>query len=71
MSKNVGDDHQCPAPDCKARVPLVRLACPAHWYQLPEELRTEINTAYRRRRSDPARHRAALTEALKFWRASA
>jgi hypothetical protein len=59
--------HVCPGKGCETDVPSDQLACKAHWFQLPQELRGRIWTAWRRRRSDPGAHRAAVAEALVFW----
>jgi hypothetical protein len=61
--------HVCPG-GCGAEVAYTRLACPADWFRLPKPLRDEINAAYRRRASDPARHRQALADAMNWYRAN-
>lgn len=38
--------HECPAPGCTEQVRHDRLACRAHWYSIPEQLRTELWQAY-------------------------
>lgn len=40
-------DHHCHWPDCTEQVPPAAWGCRAHWYALPEELRTKIWRAYR------------------------
>lgn len=40
--------HQCPAPECRRRVPRHQFACPADWGRLPAELKRGINEGYRR-----------------------
>lgn len=40
--------HQCPGPGCTVQVPYELLACPRHWYQVPQKLRHEVWRAYRR-----------------------
>lgn len=34
--------HECPAAGCTVRCPYNRLACPAHWRQIPRELQGRI-----------------------------
>ncbi len=44
------------------------LACRDDWCRLPMPLRERINEAYRHRRTDPGGHRAALRDALVWFR---
>lgn len=63
--------HTCPHPACTEQVGSTMLACRPHWFALPAELRSEVWAAYRRIRSDPRRHRAAIAACLTWWRANA
>lgn len=40
--------HLCPAPGCDVRIPSSLLACRAHWFSIPRELRDELWKEYRR-----------------------
>ncbi len=61
------DTHGCSG-DCGAWVPRGRLACPPCWYRLPGDLRAAVNEAYRHRSVNPAAHRAALADAMNWYR---
>lgn len=62
--------HDCPAPGCLVtKLPYAMLACPKHWYELPEDLRTRIWRTWRR--TDTVAHRAAVAEAVEVWLARA
>lgn len=39
--------HACHWPGCNKSVPAARWGCRAHWYMLPQHLRTRIWRAYR------------------------
>ena len=39
--------HTCHHPECQRVVPPRLLACSAHWFQLPRELRQAVWAAYR------------------------
>lgn len=39
--------HPCPKNDCPEQLPFELMACKAHWFALPPELRRRINTAWR------------------------
>jgi hypothetical protein len=41
--------HSCPADGCAELIPHERLACLAHWNQLPVDLRTAVIKTYARR----------------------
>lgn len=66
MSRNT---HQCPG-RCGKSVRRELFACPPCWWRLPQSLRTAINLAYPRRSTNPAAHRAALADALAWYRAN-
>ena len=68
MPARTDTTHECPGSDCKARVPRSQLACRADWFALPEELRFKVSAAYRRRRWPE--HRAAVQEAMRWYRAN-
>jgi len=34
--------HECPAPGCETLVSNDRLACRAHWYTIPQPLRSRL-----------------------------
>lgn len=38
--------HHCHWPGCDAQVPPAKWGCKAHWYMLPEDIRTRIWRAY-------------------------
>ena len=66
-------DGACPVPDCPRKVPFGRLACVAHWYALPIQLRRLISRSWQARQADP-RNREAVEEhehwrgeAFRFW----
>lgn len=56
--------HACPG-RCGALVPHHRFACPDCWWELPPELRREIQTHYRR---DPIGHLQAMNRASAWLR---
>lgn len=41
------DAHPCPKEGCAERIPFERMACRAHWFSLPPELRRRVNAAWR------------------------
>ena len=57
--------HKCPHPQCEVEIENGHLACPPHWYQLPNPLRREIWKAYRF--GSVAEHNAKVSEALEYW----
>lgn len=63
--------HQCHHPTCALEVPPKLLACKAHWYQLPKELRDRIWATYRsgqERTKDPsAEYLEAFGACQKWW----
>lgn len=65
----MSNSHPCPYPGCDSPVPYVQLACRAHWFQLPLDLRYRISRAYKSQKW--AEHRAALAEAFSFYKAAA
>lgn len=58
--------HACPC-GCGAQIARARLACRRGWYELPEELRREVNYAWRNRITAPERHTKAVRDALRFY----
>jgi hypothetical protein len=56
----------CPG-GCGRLVGHVVFACRACWGRLPEHLRTDIKTAYRRRAADPAPHTEAMLAARRWY----
>lgn len=60
--------HECPHPTCTRQVDVSKLACTAHWYMVPLDLRNDLWESYRRRRANPARHRAALAACIQWLR---
>lgn len=64
--------HSCPG--CGTQVRRSLLACRDCWRSLPAELRDAVNTWWRRRRANRsdavayARHRAAVVDALAWYR---
>ncbi len=60
----MADTHTCPC-GCERQVPRYHLACKPGWYRLPKDLRDPITTTYRR---DPAAHRQAMADALRWYR---
>jgi hypothetical protein len=40
--------HECPAPDCAARVPFDVFACRPHWFTIPPLLRQRLWSEWRR-----------------------
>lgn len=61
--------HDCPG-DCGAKVLPNMLACRVCWARLPQDIRRAVNFAYAKRRTQPRLHRAALAEALAWYRAN-
>lgn len=61
--------HECPAIGCTIHVPQSQLACRAHWFSLPAEVRSRLWSAYRRNDADS--HARALEDCLAFFRAEA
>lgn len=62
-----GPLHECPG-KCGTKVLPAMLACRACWGRLPRHLRQAVAYAYPKRRTQPRLHRAALTEALAWYR---
>lgn len=55
-------------PGCLAQVSPRMLACKPHWYELPAELRREVNASYRDKGpTGPARHHRAVRAALRWY----
>jgi hypothetical protein len=63
LPRNAPTMNACPAPGCRIWVPVRRLACSAHWFSLPAQLRKGINDTYRR---DVRRHLALYREAIRL-----
>jgi hypothetical protein len=64
--------HRCARPGCPATVPARMLACRAHWFELPRELRDAIWAAYRpgQSRKDPkGAYLAVVRRCVDFWEA--
>lgn len=61
------DTHKCPG-GCDTDVPRARLSCRPCWYRLPVDLRATLNEAYRARGAHTAPHRAALRDAIEWYR---
>lgn len=60
-------DHECPAPGCTVVVAFELLACRAHWYQLPANVRSDVWRAYRRHGVGSPEHTAAISAAFEWW----
>lgn len=61
--------HTCPGCDAPG-VPHHQLACKPCWFRLPSPLRNAVNGSYRQRSSNPTPHRAALSAAMRWYRAN-
>jgi len=61
--------HRCPGPGCDAQVPHEMLACPRHWYQVPQATRNAVYRAWEggAGASSPA-HTAAMDAAIRSMR---
>lgn len=63
--------HRCHKRTCDRFVPASMLACKPHWYELPQELRTEIWRTYRKGQEVDKRPSAEYLEAARrcqeFW----
>lgn len=58
--------HPCPGPDCAARVAANRLACYAHWAQVPERLKRAVYAAWDGGRgAGSPRHHEAIAAAVE------
>lgn len=64
----MGAMHRCPG-DCGTEVTRALLACRACWYRLPRELQGALRQACARG-AHTAEHRAALRDALDWYRAN-
>lgn len=64
-----GPTHPCPAPDCIVQVPQSQLACRAHWYSIPVEIRSRVWSGYRS--NDVTGHTQATEDAIAFLKAAA
>jgi hypothetical protein len=61
--------HACPG-GCGTYVPRARLSCRPCWYRLPAGLRGALNEAHRTHGAHTAPHRAALSDALDWYRSN-
>jgi hypothetical protein len=59
--------HRCPAHPCQEYVSDRLLACPTHWFQLPTEVRVQIEATAGMPILNPTR-RAALSAAQAVWK---
>ncbi len=59
--------HTCPAAGCTKTIPSHMVACKAHWFKVPKELRDQIWATYRTKPGGPA-HREAVFEAVRLLR---
>lgn len=68
MSKQTNPTHSCPC-GCGSQIAHDLLSCRPGWFRLPEPLRAEISTAWRKRRQpgELLRHRNAVREALRWY----
>ncbi len=57
--------HECPAPGCTEQVEHRQLACRAHWYSIPKDLRDELWQAYRSGFGS-FRHARAVERCIEF-----
>lgn len=57
----------CPAPSCPEVVADEYLACPAHWYLLPRQLRHRVWTAWRIHGPGSWEHSDAVAAAIDYW----
>lgn len=64
-TKPAAGTHLCPRTGCTVQVPREQLACRTHWFALSRETRRELIVAYRNRRRDAGRHRAAIADAIQ------
>lgn len=65
--------HRCPADGCEVYVPDSVLACKTHWFRLPRDIRSRVNRWYELGQTAVTmsdNYRAALTDAVDFWRAN-
>lgn len=61
--------HTCPGPACIREIPYDRLACPMHWYQLPQALRSLIYRTWGNGKGAGSdEHTEALGQAVAHWR---
>lgn len=70
----MASDHDCPAPGCTRSLPGYLLACNAHWFALPPDLRRRITRAWQDRRRHPTpetigAHLELVVEAMEVWAA--
>lgn len=59
--------HLCPG-GCGEQIAYTRLSCLADWIRLPEPIRNDINVTYRKRRSGPLEHLAAIRAAVDWYK---
>jgi hypothetical protein len=59
--------HDCPG-GCGRSVAHAYLACSACWHVLPKDLRDAVWSTWRTRTTDPANHRHALADAVRWYR---
>lgn len=64
------DSHTCPAPGCSQVIHDSVLACRAHWFALPKDIRSRVNRWYvigQTAATMSPEYRAALEDAVAFW----
>jgi len=55
-------------PGCSVQVARSQLACRAHWYELPLEMRREVNASYRdKSAAGHSRHLTAVGAAYRWY----
>jgi hypothetical protein len=57
--------HECPRPNCTARVRNDLLACRPHWFELPRDIRDRVWRAWTT--GSVIAHRAAVSDAITYW----
>jgi hypothetical protein len=61
--------HECPGPGCSIPVNDDKLACRAHWFQVPMRVRNRVYSAWARGAgAGSAEHREAMIQAIAFMR---
>lgn len=59
--------HTCPYPGCDVRCRDEMFACRPHWFSLPDRLRADVWTAYRRKGVGSPELREAHAAAMNWW----
>jgi hypothetical protein len=61
--------HRCPGPACAEQVPIDKLACSRHWFQVPRAVRGAVYAAWDHGAgAGSPEHRAAMRAALAWMK---